>query len=1173
MTYLDGGSGNDRLRGSNLQTEMDLLLGGDGDDELLGLAGRNRLFGHAGTDTLVGGLNSDLLFGGRGEDVLQGAGGADMADYSQASVGGLRVDLSQTNAYGTGGAAPQIRVSQDGDGNQDWIGLTAGALLTSLVAAEISLDTSRLRIPSHGLPDGARIRLRPRQNSTLPTGQAGGASFALSNSYFIKNQPSASNSADWLGLYLDAGLSQPIRILSTGTGSFDVLGDISSIENITGSGFDDVITGDRQRNTLRGAAGDDSLDGGLDRDEVDGGAGNDTLRGGEGSDTLIGGGGQDLLVGGSGDDTYILGSTLLTLEQAFEALGGRLADLAPIPALPNHPARLTAVTYEQFVLLADANRWASVDGKPQFQRFRDLGLEPEPMLFERAKLDPSQGWLRVISGGSRIEAGVAAIAGNDVVYLDSDQLISLRGLQVGQIGLAQSGTNLVIDVNRDGIAEDGVQRSQAGRPLGNDVTIKDFFKSNGTEAGENDVSLRLRGLQATYYDDLTFTSPKIQRVDRQIDFSWASRSEGSPSLRPMDGDFAVVWDGLLQPSVDGSYKFRVSVDGQTQGTDYSYELFVGEQRLSAGSEVSLKSAESVRIRLAFEQRNANVPVNLRLEWAKGTQLFQTIPHDQFSTSQTIVANDVLTRSREFVPELSDAATAIGSQIPGYRQAGGWTSQVRLADFDQDGLLDLFLIGRDAMGQSLAGVYANRPQTMRVVDLEASTVDPSTDQLRLPGHGLRNGDEIRFEAPSASGDQLPAGLEPNLTYIVQVVNGSVVKLRATPSSTEPVNLTGNGSGRLRYHAPADRFSMADPAGLLVALNGFDELVAASDIDLDHDGDIDLVALVRNAVSDGETISRANQLLAYLNDGQGRFTTSTLPQDLSTLPIHGDLRPVFADLNQDGRADFAVAWDTDSTNDTVAAGTKVGVWLTGGQTLLEGTATQQLGLDPQPFLAGTPSAVDLNADGQLELVLSGPAISPVTFSLESVLPDQDVDGRFVSWFNESTYGRRFELFEDLLKPAGIRPLLNKRYRISLSSPDFDTYLELMPGEDSGGASTPIAFDDDSGPGLNSELTLTDNWTLDGSESSTSPWLRVTSYSPKSTGRYTLKIEELNPRTVIYRWANNGLRVVANTDILLTNGAGYALPADVDLDGRREILLGGVNGSLLASVDPESLALSKA
>jgi hypothetical protein len=49
----------------------------------------------------------------------------------------------------------------------------------------------------------------------------------------------------------------------------------------------------------------------------------------------------------------------------------------------------------------------------------------------------------------------------------------------------------------------------------------------------------------------------------------------------------------------------------------------------------------------------------------------------------------------------------------------------------------------------------------------------------------------------------------------------------------VDLTSNGSGRLRYLAPADRFTLADPSGRLFALNGFDELVTATDIDLDQD----------------------------------------------------------------------------------------------------------------------------------------------------------------------------------------------------------------------------------------------------------------------------------------------------------------------------------------------------
>jgi hypothetical protein len=145
-----------------------------------------------------------------------------------------------------------------------------------------------------------------------------------------------------------------------------------------------------------------------------------------------------------------------------------------------------------------------------------------------------------------------------------------------------------------------------------------------------------------------------------------------------------------------------------------------------------------------------------------------------------------------------------------------------------------------------------------------------------------------------------------------------------------------------------------------------------------GDLDLVALVRNAVSDGETISRANQLLGYLNDGSGHFTATSLPQDLSALPSTGELRPLFADFDNDGRVDLAVAWDGDSNNDGTPDSTNLRAWLSGGRTLLQASAVVQQQLDLRPFLAGIPSAVDLNADGQLELVLSGSAVSPNIYS---------------------------------------------------------------------------------------------------------------------------------------------------------------------------------------------------
>jgi hypothetical protein len=84
-----------------------------------------------------------------------------------------------------------------------------------------------------------------------------------------------------------------------------------SIENVTGSAFDDFISGNIGGNVLDGGAGADQLFGGDGHDTLIGGEGfdqlfgengNDNLSGDAGADNLDGGAGDDVLSGGAGDD-------------------------------------------------------------------------------------------------------------------------------------------------------------------------------------------------------------------------------------------------------------------------------------------------------------------------------------------------------------------------------------------------------------------------------------------------------------------------------------------------------------------------------------------------------------------------------------------------------------------------------------------------------------------------------------------------------------------------------------------------------------------------------------------------------------------------------------------------------------------------------------------------------
>ena len=97
------------------------------------------------------------------------------------------------------------------------------------------------------------------------------------------------------------------------TGSHAQGDTLTSIENLIGTDYIDLLVGDASDNVLRGGAygdwlhgeaGDDTLYGGPDLDVLFGGEGDDTLYGGDGVDFLHGEAGDDTLYGGPGVDTF-----------------------------------------------------------------------------------------------------------------------------------------------------------------------------------------------------------------------------------------------------------------------------------------------------------------------------------------------------------------------------------------------------------------------------------------------------------------------------------------------------------------------------------------------------------------------------------------------------------------------------------------------------------------------------------------------------------------------------------------------------------------------------------------------------------------------------------------------------------------------------------------------------
>ncbi|MDP2518255.1 calcium-binding protein [Shimia thalassica] len=274
-----------------------VIFGGGGNDDALdGFEGNDALYGQAGNDTIYGGDGSDTMSGGDGNDYVYGGAGNDV--------------------FIGGGTDDAIATFSSGLGNDTYEGGTGVDILSySTTTAGISVDLTL----SSGQVNGTEIGVDSLFSIDNIVGGLGNdlmVGNAQSNtfSYFGGTDSYVGGGGDDVVSFLmfDAAvlvdLDNPNEVRTADradvlTGPFRTIAQLSGIEGIWGSNYNDILSGNREANIILGGAGNDVIDGGLspsvgtDSDQLFGGDGDDRFIGrtGDGSDTFDGGAGTDAL--------------------------------------------------------------------------------------------------------------------------------------------------------------------------------------------------------------------------------------------------------------------------------------------------------------------------------------------------------------------------------------------------------------------------------------------------------------------------------------------------------------------------------------------------------------------------------------------------------------------------------------------------------------------------------------------------------------------------------------------------------------------------------------------------------------------------------------------------------------------------------------------------------------
>ena len=472
--------------------------------------------------------------------------GADYIDISGGTGNVISTGAGNDTIVGLGGV--DAMTGGDGDDTYTVDDLSDQVIETNAVLATGGADTVQSWLSFYTL--GANVekgRIMLSGNANLTGNGLNNALFAGNGNNVMDGGAGTGDSAAYR--HASGAVSVSLAIVgaqATGGSGTDTL---LNIEHLSGSLFNDTLTGSSGANWIGGEDGNDV---------ISAGSGNDTLLGGIGNDSLTGGTGNDLMTAGDGDDTLIYGSGLNGFDAVDGGLGANdrilanasnvtiglssLTGIEQISAAGFTGAKIVGTTANNTLDFSSVSLTgiSSIDAGSGADTV--TGSAGDDIIIAGAGNDVLRG-----SGGNDVFR-VGASAGTDTfdggggtdrieaaangvtLTMTGSNITGVEGISgAGFTGFTLAGTSAANSLNFSGIALSGVARINGGS--GNDT----ISGSAGNDVIEGNIGkdMLTGGFGADTFDFNLATHSRGTAIDRITDFA---RGQDIIDLSSIDAD-------------------------------------------------------------------------------------------------------------------------------------------------------------------------------------------------------------------------------------------------------------------------------------------------------------------------------------------------------------------------------------------------------------------------------------------------------------------------------------------------------------------------------------------------------------------------------------------------------------------------------------------------------------